>query len=152
MEAVLIVLISVMVPIVYLITSAAQRVKERKCLHQERVRALEMGLTTLPAVLGGPEVENGKKAKKSSNGGGGPALHGTVWTAIGLGLLVATMVARAQFSGSEVRDFFLVVQIWAIPALFVGLGLIVYAVIIARVAAKNGAKPSDSAPAPRQIP
>jgi hypothetical protein len=149
MAAVLIVLISVMVPIVFLIASAAQKVQERKCLHQERVRALEMGLTTLPAVLGGPEVENEKKAKKSS-GGGGPALHGTVWTAIGLGLLVATMVARAQFSGSEVRDFFLVVQIWAIPALFVGLGLIIYAVVTSRAAAKNGAKPSDSAPAPRQ--
>jgi len=157
MQAALIVLVSVMVPIVFLIVSATQKVKERKCLHQERIKALEMGLTTIPAALAGPNGENDKKTKKSSQSGG-PALHGTVWTAIGLGLLVATVAARAQFTNPDARDFFLVVQIWAIPALFVGLGLIIYAVIMGRARAKNGAtapapaRGSSTPTAPRQIP
>jgi hypothetical protein len=154
MVPILIVLISVMVPIVFLIASAVKRVQERKCLHLERIKALEMGLTTLPAALAGPEVDEVKKVKKSSGGGGGgSALHGTVWTAVGLGLFVATIAARAQFESQGARDFFLVVQVWSIPALFVGLGLLIYSAVTGKqqnkAETKAPAVPS-SPPVPRQ--
>ncbi len=150
MTAILIVLISVMIPIVFLIVSGTQKVKERKCLHLERIKALEMGLNTLPAALAGPEGEQTKKVEKPASEGGGPALHGTVWTAIGLGLLVATIAARAQFTSEGARDFFLVVQVWAIPALFVGVGLIIYSVITGRNRRKSAHRDAATPPALRE--
>ena len=145
--AALIVLIAVMVPIVFLIVSAVQKVKERKCLHLERVKALEMGLTTLPAALAGPNGEEEAKKVKRSSGGGGAALHGTVWTAVGLGLFVATVAARAQFESQGARDFFLVVQVWSIPALFVGLGLIIYSVVMGKQQKRHEARDRHEMPA-----
>ncbi len=126
MEPVIILVMALLVPIIYLITSATRRVKERELLHKERLRALEMGVENLPAGL--LETEEQRRPAKEPNSRG-VAVHGVIWAGIGAGLLGSTALARSQVADEGLQNFALFLQIWAVPALTVGLGLIIYAVL-----------------------
>ena len=56
-------------------------------------------------------------------------IHGAIWTAIGAGLLVSTSIIRTQSMNSDFRQFALFLMIWAVPALFVGIALVIYAAV-----------------------
>jgi hypothetical protein len=110
--------------------------KEREALHLERLKAIEMGQTEIPRAL--LSTRNELKPKR----GPGPALHGVVWTGIGLGLLVSTYALRGETQDTDFRQFLIFLKIWAFPSLFVGLGLLAYALMN-----PNG-KTSTTEPAP----
>jgi hypothetical protein len=131
MEPVIIFVAAIMIPITYLITSAFKKVKQREYLHKERLRAIEMGLTDLPAELKDREetVEPRPRAKRNGRSVG---LHGVIWLGIGLGLVFSASVAVSQEWSGDLRDFALFLLLWAIPATFVGLGLIIYAGVTRR--------------------
>jgi MYXO-CTERM domain-containing protein len=64
---------------------------------------------------------------RQTSPGSGAALQGTVWTALGLGMLAAgRLVRRAEF-GSDVQQFLSFLEVWAYPATFVGVGLLIFA-------------------------
>ncbi len=119
-----------------IIVNAWRKVKEREALHKERLKAIEMGQTELPrALLDSQEDLRGKRGR-------GTAVHGLVWTGIGLGLLVSTTALRGEAQDTDFRQFLIFLKIWAFPSLFVGLGLLAYALMY-----PNG-KSSTSGPAP----
>ncbi len=138
MEAgpVIVMLFFFLIPMTAMIANAVRKVKEREALHKERLKAIEMGQTELPrALLDTQEEPKPKRAR-------GTGLHGVVWTGIGLGLLASTYGLTGEVQDTDFRQFLLFLKIWAFPALFVGLGLIAYA-----MATRNGKSQATSGPA-----
>lgn len=148
--AVITVIFLCLIPIVAIIANAAKNVKNRDSLHKERLKAIEMGMTDLPQALldakddyaGLRELIVAREEMKSRRSRG-PAVHGVVWAGVGLGLLASAYFTQGDIQDSDLHDFLVFLKIWAFPALFVGLGLIGYA-----IATRNGKSPSTSEPAP----
>lgn len=132
--AVITVIFFCLIPIVAIIANAVKNMKNRDSLHKERLKAIEMGMTDLPQALldakddyaGLRELIVAREEMKSRRGRG-PTLHGVIWTGIGLGLLVSTYALRGEAQDTDFRQFLIFLRIWAFPTLFVGVGLIAYA-------------------------
>ena len=94
----------------------------RRLLHKERMSAIEKGVP-LPEDL----LVDGEKDSKQKTAGHGSALQGTIWTALGLGMLAASRFTRQAEFGSDMRQFLAFLEVWAYPATFVGVGLLLFA-------------------------
>ncbi len=125
MEPVLVIVVALLIPITYLIVSGVRKVKQREFLHRERMRAIETGAANLPPHLF--EFEEERPAPRRAPRGVG--IHGAIWTGIGAGLVVSTVLIRTYGYNSDLQQFALFVQIWAVPALFVGIALVIYAAV-----------------------
>jgi hypothetical protein len=100
----------------------AKMSERRRLLHRERMTAIEKGVPLPEDLLAEVETD-----LRQTSPGSGAALQGTVWTALGLGMLAASrLVRRAEF-GSDVQQFLSFLEVWAYPATFVGVGLLIFA-------------------------
>lgn len=127
MEAVIAVVLlgTLATSLVVLVSLAINTTIRRKYLHKERLAALDKGLPLPDELLLEPSPGG------RPQGNHGTAVAGIVWTGVGLGLLVSSFSALSEPSfGSEFRQFLAFLRLWAWPALFVGIGLLVYAWII----------------------
>jgi hypothetical protein len=148
--AVITVIFFCLIPIVAIVANAVKNMKNRDSLHKERLKAIEMGLTDLPQGLldakddyaGLRELMVAREEMKSRRGRGS-AMHGVVWAGVGLGLLASTYFTQGDIQDSDLHNFLIFLKIWAFPALFVGLGLIGYA-----IATRNGKSETTTGPAP----
>jgi hypothetical protein len=135
--AVIVLTFLILIPISAIVANALRNMKEREALHEERLKAIEMGQTEIPrALLSTPEEVRTRRGR-------GPAVHGVVWTGIGLGLLASTYALQSEAQNTEFREFLLFLKIWAFPALFVGLGLLGYTLFT-----HNEKAPATTEPAP----
>ena len=100
-------------------TSIASR---RRLLHRERMKAIDKGLIPPDEADAGEEM-GGPARSVSSHA----ALHGTIWTSIGLGLIVTRLWGHRPGLGDDLVQLIGFVELWAIPVLFVGLGLLIFA-------------------------
>lgn len=106
--------------VVVVALSATQVTARRVQLHRERMKAIEKGLQP-------PEDTAIDPTGPSPSLAGHAALHGTIWTALGLGLLVSRGNVDPAAFKPDVLQLVRFVQLWAWPALFVGIGLLVFA-------------------------
>jgi len=116
--------VALLIPITAIIVDAIKKIKEREHQHQERLKAIEMGQVDAKALLTAPP----EPKKQESRKGRGPSFHGTIWGGLGLGLLISTFVVR-HTGGGEMREFATFIMMWAIPALTVGVALVIYGVL-----------------------
>ncbi len=144
MEPVIIFVTALLIPITYLIVNGIKKVKQREYLHKERLRAIEMGLTDLPAELKDREETEDTPARPKRNGRS-VGLHGVIWAAIGFGLMTSATFVIEQDWGADMRQFALFLMLWAIPAMFVGIGLIIYAAVTHRQRRKEAERGGPAA-------
>lgn len=116
--------VALFIPITAIIVDAIKKIKEREHWHQERLKAIEMGQADAKDLLTAPPAPKRKSARKSR----GPAFHGTIWAGLGLGLLISTFFVR-QTGSPDMVEFATFLMVWAIPALTVGTGLVIYGVL-----------------------
>jgi hypothetical protein len=117
-----------LIPISALLADAYKKVKDRELIHRERMRALEtgQGSEVLASLVAGKPVRPPEPERPKRSAG----FQGAIWTGIGGGLLLATALVRwttdphGNFEGLVVMSTFL--MIWAVPALTVGLSLLIY--------------------------
>jgi len=98
------------------------RGSRQKLLHEERMAALEKGVPLPEDLLVESEPRGGTRSLAAST-----ALHGTIWTALGLGMLAAGRWVRLDGFADDLRQFVAFVEVWAYPATFVGVALLVFA-------------------------
>ena len=115
--------VALLIPITAIIADAYKNVKEKGQQHEARIKAIEAGIGDPAALLAAPPDVPKEKRK-----GRGAAYHGTIWTGLGLGLLISTQVVLQASDNDDMRGFASFLLIWAIPALTVGLGLVIYGV------------------------
>jgi hypothetical protein len=101
------------------ITTGASR---RRLLHDERMAALDKGVPLPEDLLVAADADG-----KQNNAARNAAMQGTIWTAIGLGMMAASRFVEHSEFGSEMRQVLAFLEIWAYPATFVGIGLLVFA-------------------------
>jgi Domain of unknown function (DUF6249) len=94
----------------------------RRLLHEERIKAIEKGVPLPEDLL--TEVETNNKPRAA---GRNAAMQGTVWTALGLGMMASSRFAQHSEFGSDMRQFLSFLEVWAYPATFVGIGLLLFA-------------------------
>lgn len=116
-------MVALLIPITAIIADAYKKVKEKEQQHEARIKAIEAGVGDPVALLATPPEVPAEKPK-----GRGAAYHGTIWTGLGLGLLISTLVVHQVGDSEDIRSFASFVMIWAIPALTVGLGLVIYGI------------------------
>jgi hypothetical protein len=97
---------------------------KRRYLHRERISALEKGVPLPDELL----IETEGQVKRPGNHM--TAIGGIVWTGFGLGILLSRSVIDVSSIGSDFVQFMTFMSIWAFPALFIGIGLLVYAWLI----------------------
>jgi hypothetical protein len=114
--------VALLIPITAIIADAYKKVKEKEQAHEARIKAIEAGIGDPAALLATP-VEVPKEKPK----GRGAAYHGAIWTGLGLGLLISTLIVH-EIGNEDMRGFASFLLIWAIPAFTVGLGLVIYGV------------------------
>ena len=102
--------------------SAVSRSTRRQQLHKERMAALEKGVPLPEDLLVDPEA--GAEPRSPARNA---ALQGTVWTGLGLGMMAANWFVEPSAFGSDMRQFLAFLEVWAYPATFVGVGLLVFA-------------------------
>ncbi len=115
--------VALLIPITAIIADAYKKVKEKEQQHEARIKAIEAGVGDPAALLAAP-VEVPKEKPR----GRGAAYHGTIWTGLGLGLLISTQVVLGMSENDGLRGIASFLLIWAIPALTVGLGLVIYGI------------------------
>lgn len=121
--------VALLIPIAAIIADAYKSVREKEQQHRERLKAIEAGLVDPASLLAPPVAETPKKQKAKR----GAAFHGAIWTGLGGGLLVSTLTMRQITTNEDMAQFAAFLLVWAIPALFVGIALVLYA-----VATRNG--------------
>jgi hypothetical protein len=95
----------------------------RRYLHRERIATLERGMPIPEDLLKDESPATPKSGPRST------AVPGVVWTGVGLGVLISTNVVDVSDMGGEFRGLVTFLQIWAWPALMVGLGLLGHAIL-----------------------
>jgi len=123
--------VALLIPIAAIIADAYKSVREKEQQHRERLKAIEAGLVDPASLLAPPAAETPKKQKAKSKRSA--AFHGAIWTGLGGGLLVSTLTMRQLTTNEDMAQFAAFLLVWAIPALFVGIALVLYA-----VATRNG--------------
>jgi len=121
--------VALLIPIAAIIADAYKSVRDKEQQHRERLKAIEAGVLD-PATLLAPPPETPKPTKARRRGA---AYHGAIWTGLGGGLLVSTFTMRYITDSEDMAKFAAFLLLWAIPALFVGIALVIYA-----VATRNG--------------
>ena len=116
---------ALLIPIVAVIVDGIKNIKEKEFKHHERVKAIESGDQNAINLLREP-VEPGKPAKTKRRSA---AYHGAIWTGLGGGLLVSTLYILASGENEDIRSFANFLMIWAIPALGVGVALLIYGIL-----------------------
>ena len=101
--------------------SSSSAVARRRFLHQERMAAIEKGVPLPDDVLADTASDARALATRPS-----VALHGTIWTAIGVGILLSSQLVRSPHFGNDMAQFLAFLAVWAWPALTVGIGLLIY--------------------------
>jgi hypothetical protein len=96
--------------------------ERRRFLHRERMSAIEKGVPLPEDLLAEVETDRSPTAP-----GSGAALQGTIWTALGLGMLAASRFVRRADFGTDIQQFLSFLEVWAYPATFVGIGLLIFA-------------------------
>jgi len=96
--------------------------EQRRFLHKERMSAIDKGVPLPEDLLAEIETDGRQRAP-----GHGAALQGTVWTALGLGMMAASRFVRHAEFGSDMQQFLSFLEVWAYPATFVGIGLLIFA-------------------------
>ena len=96
--------------------------ERRRFLHRERMSAIEKGVPLPEDLLADAETD-----RKQTTPGSGAALQGTVWTALGLGMMAASRLVRHTELGSDMQQVLSFLEVWAYPATFVGIGLLIFA-------------------------
>ena len=122
-------MVALLIPITAIIADAYKNVKEKEHQHQARMKAIEAGVGDPALLLAAPEPPQKEEKRK----GRGAAYHGAIWTGLGGGLLISTLLVQRTSNNDDLEGFATFVMIWAIPALTVGLGLVIYGVL-----SKNG--------------
>jgi uncharacterized integral membrane protein len=117
--------VALLIPITAIIADAYKKVKEKEQEHEARIKAIEAGVGDPAVLLAAPSAADTPKEKPR---GRGAAYHGAIWTGLGVGLLISTLLVLQISSNDEMRGFASFLLIWAIPALTVGLGLVIYGV------------------------
>ena len=97
-----------------------RRDSRRRLLHQERMAAIEKGVP-LPEDI---DIETSATPKTA---GREPALHGTILTALGLGMLASSRLVPRTGLPNEIQEVVSFLEVWAYPATFIGIGLLVFA-------------------------
>src|SRR5262249_9447303 len=94
-----------------------------RLLHKERMTAIEKGVP-LPEDLLTDVPAEGRHKDANRNA----ALQGTVWSALGLGMLAASRFVNMNEldPGDRVR-LLAFLELWAYPAMFVGVALLLFA-------------------------
>jgi hypothetical protein len=142
MEEVLILFVAVItISFVFMVSSTIRQIAQRRFLHRERMLAIEKGLPPPPESL--TDADEERRRKTASQGAG---FHGVIWTALGAGILVSSYVVYSPEDWTDLSKFLAFLRIWAFPALFVGLGLLLYA-RLSRDKAPKSNRPGSSPPA-----
>ena len=55
------------------------------------------------------------------------ALQGTIWTSLGIGILLSSQLVRSARLGEDFERFLVFLSVWAYPAISVGVGMLAYA-------------------------
>lgn len=114
-----------------IIVSGVKKIREREIRHRERIRAMELGVELPPEADTPPVKRNG--SRKDALG-----LQGTIWTGVGAGFLVGRFLfARSWAADSDLAEMTGFLTLLALPALFVGLGLVIYAMTLPRENGKD---------------
>lgn len=107
--------------VIVLIFQIVTGVNRRKFLHLERMAALDKGVPLPDDVLADAAVE-----VKQRTGGRSAALQGTIWTALGVGLMAGSHAGVSPELGHDMRQFMSFLEVWAYPATSVGVGLLLF--------------------------
>ncbi len=109
------------VAVVALVFHGATR---RRLLHQERMSAIEKGVPPPDDAQAEDDPESKLRwAAKNA------ALQGTIWISLGLGMLAASRLVHNPELGAGMRQILASLEVWAYPATFVGLGLLIFALV-----------------------
>jgi len=122
--------VALLIPITAIIADAYKSVREREHQHRERLKAIEAGVMDPASLLAPPASASRPKKSRPRRGA---AFYGAIWTGLGGGLLVSTLTMRQITTNEDMAQFAAFLLVWAIPALFVGIALVLYA-----VATRNG--------------
>jgi len=115
--------VALMIPITAIIMDGWSKVKEREHTHRERMKAMEMGVTEALPALTAAEAVTPPRSRRSAG------YHGAVWAGLGGGLLLSTWMVKVTSDDSDMNKFAAFLMLWSFPALCIGLGLLVYAVL-----------------------
>jgi hypothetical protein len=114
--------IGVLAVLVVLAMNMMKVTEQRRHLHEERMSAIQKGVSPPESLEDDPELDRTVKSV-----GRNSALQGTVWTALGVGMLTASRLVRHSDLDSEMLHFLAFLELWAYPAIFVGVGLLIFA-------------------------
>jgi hypothetical protein len=118
------IVVALITAMLVLINSLFTSTLKRRYLHKERIAALEKGVPLPDELL----VETEAATRRPGNHM--TAIAGIIWTGFGLGVLMARSVVDVSSIGNDFHQFMTFLSIWAFPALFIGVGLLVYAWLI----------------------
>ena len=107
---------------VVLISQGISSVSRRKFLHAERMAAIEKGVPLPEDILNDTLIEGRMRV-----GGANVALQGTIWTSLGVGLLLASQLVHTARLGEDFEKFLVFLSVWSYPAISVGVGMLLYA-------------------------
>lgn len=114
--------VALLIPIAAIIADAVKKIKQRELIHQERLKAIEMGLGESlkdPSLLPEPQ-------EPTRRNGRNPGMHGAIWTGVGSGLLLSSTLVYVLSSNAEMKGFANFLMFWSLPALGVGIALLFY--------------------------
>jgi hypothetical protein len=111
--------VALLIPIAAIVMDGMKKIKEREYMHQERLKAIEMGIAEGIA----PAAPVQAAPKKN---GRNPGRHGAVWTGVGAGLLAASIFTMIVARDNDFLTFGYFLMFWALPSLGVGISLLIY--------------------------
>ena len=115
--------VALLIPITAIIMDGWSKVKEREHTHRERIKAMEMGVTGALPALNAFEEKAPPRSRRSAG------YHGAVWAGLGGGLLLSTWMVKVTSDDPDMNKFAAFLMLWSFPALCIGLGLLLYAVL-----------------------
>lgn len=118
--------VALLIPITALIVDGLKNIKEKEFRHHERLKAIESGDQTAIQLLSAPvEVAKEATVKVKSRS---PAFHGAIWTGLGGGLLASSVFIMDRGTSDDMQGFANFLMLWAVPALGVGIALVIYGI------------------------
>src|SRR5690349_19400677 len=111
-------ILAVVAVVAVLAMSYANGVSRRRLLHRERMTALQKGVP-LPEDAETPLPPDRHSLSR------GTALHGTIWTALGVGMFAASHSAKSPGLAPDMVRLLDYLGIWSYPATLVGIALLI---------------------------